>query len=51
MAQCNTRGIWNEGGFGTRPYRFPLLIFYKQITPKSVITRRHDVLLMRKKED
>jgi len=28
MAQYNTRGIWNEGGFGTRPYRFPLLIFY-----------------------
>jgi len=21
-------GIWNEGGFGTRPYRFPMLIFY-----------------------
>ncbi len=39
MAQCNTRGIWNEGGFGTRPYSFPQLIFYKQITPKSVITR------------
>jgi len=31
MAQCNTRGIWNEGGFGTRPYRFPLLIFYNSI--------------------
>jgi len=22
MAQINIRGIWNEGGFGTRPYKF-----------------------------
>ena len=40
MAKCNTRVIWNEGGFGTRPYRLPLLIAYKQITPKSVIASK-----------
>ncbi len=32
VAQCKTQGIWNEGGFGTRPYRF---------TPQCTLSTNH----------
>ena len=32
VVQCKTRGIWNGGGFGTRPYRF---------TPQCTLSTNH----------
>jgi len=41
MAKINSRGIWNEGGFGTRPYKFTHAVPYQPIIPKCVITSKN----------